>query len=101
MSQHVRWGRLLQAPVGRGSARILKGASHGTRPLADPPIVLARLHCAVVIAVVAVMVPVGVPAASAQTATAETYWVDAVSGIDLPTRGSQTEPFATITYAAS
>ncbi len=64
--------------------------------------VIARaFRCVLVVGLMAVMVPVGVPAASAQTLTAETYWVDDNTGLNLPGRGSQAEPFATITYAAS
>ncbi len=54
----------------------------------------------VVAALMAVMVPVGMPAASAQPLTAETYWVDAINGLDT-NPGTEALPFARITYAAS
>ncbi|MDO8848169.1 MAG: DUF1565 domain-containing protein [Coriobacteriia bacterium] len=54
----------------------------------------------VVAALMAVMVPVGVPVASAQPLTAETYWVDAINGLNT-NPGTEVLPFATITYAAS
>jgi hypothetical protein len=64
--------------------------------------VFARaLRMAVITALAAVMIAIGAPAAQAQTVTADTYYVDAVSGINLPGRGSQAEPFNTFTYAVS
>ena len=61
--------------------------------------VLARVLRAVVIAaVMAVMVPVGVP--GAQAAGAE-YWVDIANGVDDASHGTEAAPFKTITYAAS
>ncbi len=54
----------------------------------------------VIAALVAVVVSVGMPAASAQPLTAETYWVDAINGLNT-NPGTEALPFATITYAAS
>ena len=56
------------------------------------------LRLAVIVALVAVMVPLGVPAASA---AGNTYWVDIGSGVDDASHGTELAPFKTITYAVS
>ena len=48
-----------------------------------------------------VMVPIGAPAGIAQPVTVDTYWVDDTVGVNAPGRGSEAEPFETITYAAA
>ncbi len=56
------------------------------------------LRLAVIVALVAVMVPLGVPAASAAGVT---YWVDISTGVDDGAHGTEVAPFKTITYAVS
>ncbi len=64
--------------------------------------VLMRLvHSVIVIAVTLVMLFVGVPGAQGQAMTAETYWVDTISGSNTTGDGSETKPWRTITHAVS
>jgi hypothetical protein len=52
-------------------------------------------------ALMAVMVPVGVPGASAILIVPAEYWVDINSGVNDSSHGTESAPFKTITYAAS
>lgn len=61
--------------------------------------VFARaVRIVVMAAILAVVVPVGVPAASAANVT---YWVDINTGVDDGAHGSEALPFKTITYAVT
>jgi len=58
------------------------------------------LRLVTVVAVAVLLVPLGVPVASAGVGEADTYWVDATAGSN-SNPGTEAQPFSTITYAAS